>query len=55
MQVVRGAAVKHMGHAFTRGHSCRLLPSVYYGRRSLREMSGAEAATFESDAASPAW
>ncbi len=46
MQVVRGAAVKHMGHAFTRGHSYELLPSVYYGRRSLRDLSRAEAATF---------
>jgi hypothetical protein len=46
MQVVRTAAGKHMGHAYTRGHSYELLPSVYYGRRSLRDMTHADAAFF---------
>jgi hypothetical protein len=46
MRVVQGAAGKHMGHAYTRGHSYELLPSVYYGRKPLDEMSRADAATF---------
>jgi hypothetical protein len=46
MQVVREAAGKHIGHAYTRGHSYELLPTVYYGRRSLRDMTHADAAHF---------
>lgn len=46
MEVVRVAASKHMGHAYTRGHSYELLDPVYYGRRSLHDMTGREAARF---------
>ena len=46
MEVVRSAAGKHMGHAYTRGHSYELLPKVYYGRRALRDMTHADAAYF---------
>ena len=46
MSVVRMAAGKHMGHAYTRGHSYELLNSVYYGRRSLRDMTGRDAVEF---------
>jgi hypothetical protein len=46
MQYVWAAAGKHMGHAYTRGHSYELLDPVYYGRRNLRAMTGREAARF---------
>jgi hypothetical protein len=46
MRVVRTAAIKHMGHAYTRGHSYELLDTVYYGRRSLRDLTGRDAAQF---------
>jgi hypothetical protein len=47
MQAVRMAAGKHMGHAFTRGHSYELLDPTYYGgRRSLRDMTGRDAVQF---------
>lgn len=46
MKQVRVAARKHMGHAYTRGHSYELLDNVYYGRRSLDDMTWREAARF---------
>jgi len=46
MQFVWAAAGRHMGHAYTRGHSYELLDSAFYGRRSLRAMTLPEAARF---------
>ena len=46
MEFVRAAAGRHMGHAYTRGHSYELLDSVFYGRRSLGAMTRPEAARF---------
>jgi Dolichyl-phosphate-mannose-protein mannosyltransferase len=46
MEAVRSAAGKHIGHAYTRGHSYELLDSVYYGRRGLRSMTPRDAAQF---------
>jgi hypothetical protein len=46
MEFVWSAAGRHMGHAYTRGHSYELLDSAFYGRRSLHAMTGPEAARF---------
>jgi hypothetical protein len=46
MQMVQTAARKHMGHAYTRGHSYELLDSEYYGRRSLRDLTTRDTANF---------
>src|SRR5262245_29235178 len=46
MEAVRTAASKHMGHAYTRGHSYELLDPVYYGRRGLRALTARDGARF---------
>jgi hypothetical protein len=46
MEFVWAAAGRHMGHAYTRGHSYELLDSVFYGHRNLRAMTPPEAARF---------
>ena len=46
MQFVWSAAGRHMGHAYTRGHSYELLDTEFYGRRSLRAMTRPQAARF---------
>jgi hypothetical protein len=46
MMFVWSAAGRHMGHAYTRGHSYELLDSEFYGRRSLRAMTLPESARF---------
>jgi hypothetical protein len=46
MEFVWSAAGRHMGHAYTRGHSYELLDSAFYGRRNLRAMTLPEAARF---------
>ena len=46
MDAVRSAARKHQGHAYTRGHSYELLDEVFYGRRSLADLSGRDAVRF---------
>lgn len=46
MDAVRASARKHIGHVYTRGHSYLLLDERFYGRRSLTEMTWAEASRF---------
>ncbi len=46
MSVVRAAALKHQGHAYTRGHSYQLLDDSFYGRRGLAGMTWDEAWQF---------
>jgi hypothetical protein len=48
MEMVRGAAVKHAGHVYTRGHSYELLDNVFYGHgpRSIQTMTGSDAVRF---------
>jgi hypothetical protein len=46
MRVVFEAANKHIGHAYTRGHSYELLDTVYYGHRPVWTMTATDAAHF---------